>query len=116
MPSTPRYQCTPSVLPGVLVVRDQLEAAVVHLHRDERRDGEAERDQRHDEGQRVDELLVQRSGRTRAGRVPAAPTAGSRTSSVRKGTVWCISASAHHVRLRHEGDDERHARAAMPSA
>ena len=44
---------------GVVVVRDELEPAVVHLHRHQDRDGEAQRHQRDDQGQRVDELLVQ---------------------------------------------------------
>ncbi len=43
---------------GVLVVRDQLEPAVVHLHGDEGRDGEAQRHERRDEGERVGELAV----------------------------------------------------------
>ena len=42
----------------VLVVRDQLEPAVAHLHGDEGRDGEAQRDERRDEGERVGELAV----------------------------------------------------------
>ena len=57
MPSTPRYQCTPSAAAGVVVVRHQLEAAVVHLHDDQRRDGEAERHERGDQGDGVRELL-----------------------------------------------------------
>ena len=43
----------------VLVVRHQLEAAVVHLHRHDGGDGEAQRDQRNDQGEGVRQFFLQ---------------------------------------------------------
>jgi hypothetical protein len=46
-------------VPRVLVVRDQLEAAVGHLHRHRGRNGEAQRHERDDQREGVGQLLLQ---------------------------------------------------------
>ena len=96
MPSTPRYQCTPRLLPVYSWSETSWNPPSCTFMATRADDGDDERDERDDQGQRVGDLAVQRAVEAEQARARPRPMAGSRIEQGQEGDGV---RHPHHVRL-----------------